>query len=103
LWILTRTSFLSIVRHEHDATLLLVRARRVTDITTLWPEAEVAATPSADYGFRAAIPEDQVVAAVTEQLRAIRYTTDFKGGVKDSVRHDAYMKVWGALRALVQK
>jgi hypothetical protein len=102
MWILTRSSFLSVVRHDHDPALMLVRARQQSDITTLWPRAEVLATPNADYPFRAAIPEADVVTTIAEQLHSISYTTDFKGGVKDRTRHDAYMRVWSALRALAE-
>ena len=103
MWILTRQSFVSVVRHDTDPTLLLVRARRGSDLTTLWPDAEVIATPDADYGFRAAIPEGAVVAAVGAELRGISYKTDFKGGIREQGRHDAYMKVWSALRALTRR
>jgi hypothetical protein len=41
-----------------------------------------------------------VVAVLDAKLRSIDYTTDFKGGVKEPHRHDAYLAVWKALRAL---
>src|SRR5204862_106687 len=81
MWLFTRDSYCSIVRHSDNPNQLLVRARQEDDIQRLWPDARIEATPDADYPFRAAIDEHDVVSAVGVALRAIRYTTDFKGGV----------------------
>jgi hypothetical protein len=98
MWIFTRDSFLSIVRDRGDASRLLVRARRIEDVSRCWPGASIAKTPAADYGYRASIGEDEVIAAVTGAVRAIDYETDFKGGVREPARHDAYLRVWSAMR-----
>lgn len=100
MWILTRESFLSIVRDRGASDRLLVRGRIAEDISRLWPDADIIGTPEADYGFRSSIPESRVIEAITEELKAITYTTDFKGGVRDRSRHDAYLAVWTALRQL---
>lgn len=100
MWLFTRDSYVSIVRYRTKPDHLLVRARTAEDITRLWPNATVEATPRADYQFRAAISEDDVATEVDKALRSIRYTTDFKGGVKEPSRHDAYLKVWQAMRGL---
>jgi hypothetical protein len=103
MWIATRASFLSIVRHDSLPRTLLVRARRRDDIVNIWPEAVVVATPHADYGFRAAISEAAVIEAVTEQINEIGYTTDFKGGIEDPTRHAAYLNAWRAFLSLAHR
>jgi len=70
------------------------------DITRIWPTAEVIDTPHADYAYRAAVAERDVISAVAQLLHGITYATDFKGGVKERRRHDAYVKVWAALKGL---
>jgi hypothetical protein len=98
MWLFTRDSFCSIVRHAENPNQFLVRARRAEDIKQLWPKALVQHTPDADYAFRAAVDQDDVIAAVGATLRDIRYKTDFKGGVAERARHDAYSRVWSAMR-----
>jgi hypothetical protein len=98
MWIFTRESFLSIVRDHDDQSRLLVRARRQEDILRRWPDASVLATPGADYGYRASVAEHEVVRVMADALRAIDYETDFKGGVRERDRHDAYLRVWSAMR-----
>ena len=100
MWLFTRDAFVSVVRHETDHALLLVRARRKEDITALWPLAQVIATPGADYPFRASISEIEVVDAFSRAIRAIEYTTNFKGGAADSRRHETYARVWQATHGL---
>jgi hypothetical protein len=100
MWILTRESFVSVLRHADEPDQMLVRSRRKSDIIELWPDAHVVATPTADYEFRAAVPEAEVIAAMSRKIHDIDYTTDFKGGANSRKRHDAYMRVWSALKAL---
>jgi hypothetical protein len=97
MWVFTRESFVSIVQHVNDPALLLVRARQKADIERLWPDAEITQDPSADYRYRAVVARELVAQTVANQIRAITYTTNFKGGVKNKRRHDAYLRVWSAM------
>ena len=97
MWIFFRDSFISLTRHNEDPSLLLVRARVESDILRLWPDVTVSVTPDADYHYRAALSQAEVVRVMDERIAAISYTTDFKGGVKEPDRHDAYLRVWSAM------
>lgn len=100
MWIFFRDSFISLTRHNEDPALLLVRSRIASDITRLWPDAIVAVTKDADYHYRAAVRETDVRRVINERIEGITYTTDFKGGVTDPDRHDAYLSVWSAMNQL---
>lgn len=93
MWIFLNNAFLSIVDKEGDGTTLLVRARRAGDIERVFPEATTEETPENDYRFRARLGRERVAQALTEAARAISYP-NFKRGVKEAARHDAYMGVW---------
>jgi hypothetical protein len=99
MWLFTRDSFVSIVRHATESEKLLVRARVAGDIESLWPSATVVADPEADYLFRAVVPEDIVADRLARAVREITYTTNFKGGV-NADRHHAYLEVWAAMLKL---
>jgi hypothetical protein len=100
MWIFFRDSFISLTRHNDDPSLLLVRSRIASDITSLWPDATVSATPAADYHYRAIVPQAEVLRVIDERIAGIQYTTDFKGGVKEPDRHNAYLRVWSAMNQL---
>jgi hypothetical protein len=63
---------------------------RQDDITRTWQDAEIVATPEADYGFRAPIPEAEVSDAMTRLLHDIDYTTEFQDGVKACAASGVY-------------
>ncbi len=97
MWIFLNDAFFSIVREEKGRRkTLLVRARAKGDIEKVWPFAEVFATPARDYAFRARIPEAEVARAMTERILGIGYS-NFKSGVHEVDRHDAYLRVWSAM------
>jgi len=97
VWIFTRDSFLSIVRDRTDPERMLVRAREAEDIRRIWPSADVTETPDADYRFRASIGRTDTANTIAALVSGITYTTDFKGGVREKDRHDAYFKVWDVM------
>lgn len=96
--IFTRDSFLSIVRHRTQPDHLLVRARDASDIRRIWPLADVEETREADYRFRTSLRREHVANAISTLVADIAYTTDFKGGVREDDRHNAYLKVWGVMQ-----
>ena len=97
MWIYLNDAFLSIVAHWEDEEVLLVRARRQSDIERVFPGAEVEETPTADYRFRATLPRHAVADAIAATVTGITYP-NFKASVTDRDRHDAYLDVWGIMR-----
>ncbi|WP_295581409.1 hypothetical protein [uncultured Lamprocystis sp.] len=97
MWVFLSDAFLSIVAHRDRPDDLLVRARIAGDLERVFPGYPVEITPDADYRFRAVIPRTQVAQALADQATTIDYR-NFKGSVRDSDRHDAYMQVWHVMR-----
>jgi len=98
MWIFLNNAFLSIVDKGGDGTSLLVRARKNGDIESVFPGAQVTKTPANDYRYRARIDREAVAQAMAEAVRQIQYL-NFKGTVRERVRHDAYMGVWSVMYA----
>jgi len=98
MWIFMQNSMLSIVQKPGDAKagMLTVRARIEGDIEAVFPDAGVTKKGGTDYQFRARIPREQVAKAMSDQVMGIGYA-NFKAGVKDRQRHDAYMHCWAAM------
>lgn len=95
MWICFRDAYLSIVAHEREPALLLVRARRPGDIGNVFPYARVIETPGRDYLFRAEIPRDEVSRVIGEVVGTMR-ATNFKASVRDKALHAGlfYKPVW---------
>lgn len=84
MWIFLSDALLSVVADKDDPSgpRLLMRARRQGDIERVFPEAEVATTPGADYRFRAWLPRERVAAVLTQQVESLAYT-NFKSSIHD--------------------
>lgn len=93
MWIFTSNSFLSVVEHNEEPSLLHVRGRIAGDIESVFPGADVIETPSADYHYRTSLPREKVAEAVSRMAREIDYD-NFKNSVDDAERRDDYIKVW---------
>lgn len=96
MWVFLNDSCLSIVEHSGKPGHLLVRSRIQGDLERAFPSAEVYEDTTADYRFRADIPREEVKEAMSSAIDRIDYA-NFKGSVKDSERHNAYMKIWRVL------
>ncbi len=96
MWLLLNNSYLSVVKHLGKAETLLVRSRIQGDIERAIPTAEVYEDPSADYRYRADVPREVFKKAMEVAIDEIEYS-NFKGSVKDPVRHNVYMRVWSVL------
>ena len=98
MWIFLSDAFLSVVADKDDPNgpRLLVRARREGDIERVFPEAEVATTPAADYRFRAWLPRERVAAVMAQQVETLAYT-NFKRSIRDHAYHDAAMGAWSVM------
>lgn len=95
MWIYLNDAFLSIVAHRDEPAMLLVRARVNGDIERVFRWANVLATPTADYPYRATISREDVADALAQRALEISYT-NLKASVPDPVRHDAYFGAYNA-------
>ena len=98
MWIFLPNSMLSIVEKPGDRATgtLTVRGRIKGDIEAVFPDAVIEADTGTDYRFRAKVPREQVAKAMHEAVMNLNYS-NFKGAVKNSKRHDAYMRVWDTM------
>ena len=121
IWTYTQSGFHSVVAYDpsrDDAglelpadaepdDLLLVRARAEEDLTNLLevlelPTSRAAATPRADYPWRAALSRDEWLRFLATETDRLDYP-NFKSRVQrlsGSHRHDVYMRVWSAMRGM---
>ena len=97
MWVFVNDSFVSIVEHDSDATLLQVRARRKVDIKNFLGKeiipTEIIETPSADYSFRVFLPRFEVARIVSNKIAQIDYG-NFKNSIEDDALHDMAAEVW---------
>ena len=106
MWIFCKHGYFSAVAHNAKPDTILLRARFKGDLERLrdrFPdfvgsETAVKATPDADYAYRMELPKSawaEIVAAVANDIDY----PNFKSRVHDgTVRDDAYMGCWAALR-----
>ena len=121
IWIFTQSSFHSVVAYDpsrDDAglelptdaepnDLLLVRARAEEDLRNLLevlelPTSRAAATPRADYPWRAVLSRGEWLRFLEVETERLDYP-NFKsrvGQVSGSHRHDVYLRVWSAMRGM---
>lgn len=96
MWVFTNRGFLSVVQDRDDPDTLVVRSRFPGHIQALFPGAEVATTPNADYLYRAFLPREKVVETIRREIDAIDYV-NFKDSVEESDYHRACHDVWWSL------
>ena len=95
-WIFFNDAMLSIVTCPGRPDHLLVRARVKGDLNRVFPDAKVETTPARDYRFRTILPRRVVAEAIFYRIFETSYG-NFKAGVSERPRHDAYFKVWMAM------
>lgn len=93
MWICLNNAFLSVVAVRNMPSMMLVRARRYTDLQTLVPHDKIQHTPNCDYPFRTVMSRGDLMVHLLEYVQNIDYT-NFKDSVNSVDLHDAYMKVW---------
>jgi hypothetical protein len=101
MWLFLSDSFLSIVQHPKDKSILVVRARRPGDIEQIFPRAHVFTLEGRDYQFRAEVDRKEVADAIARQVMEIQHT-NFKNSVHDHDYHEACSRVWGIMAKLQQ-
>lgn len=106
MWVFMQDAMLSIVepsiQRPETKGRLLVRARVSHDIRRVFPKAAVLMTPARDYRYRAFIPREEVALAISQAVRGINYP-NFKDGVRENDRHDAYLGVWSEMHQFQSK
>lgn len=121
MWVMTTTGMFSVVSddlsRQADAPQapdgvgrpdgLVVRARAESDILGLLdalelPRSRAVSTPTADYPWRAILSRDEWIRFLAAEVGRLDYA-NFKSRVLETQgrdRHDAYMRVWSALRSI---
>lgn len=99
MWLALSRSFISVVADRGNPDRLLVRARVAGHIEAVFPEAEVFTDAGADYFYRAFIDREAVAQQISKEVQEIDYD-NFKSSVADHGLHQAYLRVWGAMRNL---
>jgi len=106
MWLFTVFGYYSIIQHNKDPELLLVRSRVKGDLEKLKGKylknlGDIVETPiGADYPYRALAWKSELASAMKQVFLDIDYT-NFKSEVakkQDWPRHDLYMKVWGIMK-----
>lgn len=97
MWIFLTDAIFSIVAHETNPDVLLVRSRKKGDIERYFPEADVEIGLGYDYLCRSRIPRDEVAKVISNALLNITYG-NFKNSVKDGSRRKSYIEVWEVMR-----
>lgn len=96
MWVFTSDGFISVVKSDQEADTLVVRARKVKHLNTLFPDREVTVLPNRDYCCRVFIPTDEFAVFMVKHVLSIEYT-NFKDSIKDDEYHDVCLDVWGTL------
>jgi len=96
MWLFLRESFVSVVQHDDEHRLLVVRSRLAGDIERLFPEAEVAEDPVADYRFCATVPRDRVAQVVANRIQHIDYPS-LNEAVEGTERSLGYDRAYGVM------
>jgi hypothetical protein len=93
MWIAHSEGWLSIVAHRDRPDDLLVRARDLRHINTMFPDAEVYKPKVSDYQFHAVISRTVVAQVLAERLGSIRYDK-FKPSVREPRLAKAFYRIW---------
>ena len=73
MWLFASKGFLSIVAHRHKPEYLLVRARKMSHLKALFPNADHYYDPGADYPHRAEIHRSIVANMALDYIMNLKY------------------------------
>jgi len=93
VWVYTNKGMISIVEHNEDPEILLVRSRERGTLEKLFPEYDVLTLEYSDYPHRVFVGRDVLASMIAKLVRGVDYP-NFKSSVSDRNRHDCYMNVW---------
>ena len=101
MWIMNKSGYFSVVQHNDDASLLMIRARVLDDLVRAFPDDvdAIVELTTADYRYRITLPRDQVNEWMLQELDDVTYTSHAKEEMSAGKpgRISAYMKVWNIL------
>ena len=111
MWLVTKFGFYSVVAHNSDPDLMLVRGRCQADMEQLRGFAqgrglnlpEIVTNAGYDYGFRMFVPRrdwEKVGAALTAEIDYPNFKNQAHG---DPDRDAAYMQMWTIMRNFQDK
>lgn len=95
MWLVLNDSFVSVVQHNGDSNLLVVRGRHRGDVARFLglPARLEVETPSADYRFRITARRETVERAAVRAIGKVRYP-NFKNSIVDQWRKTIAMRIW---------
>jgi len=99
MWLMTPTSFLSVVHKDCQPGELLVRARMKGHIEAVFPDAKVTEATRTDYRYRAVLPRSVVAQALADHAMTMTYD-NYKNEVRENRFHDALAAVWSIMARL---
>lgn len=102
MWIATTEGFISAVQHRDDPNLMMVRARSLADLDTIFPDSPVTPMDDSDYPFRVTVTREHFAEIVCGLIGAVDYP-NFKSAVhavQGVQRANTYHDVWEALLAI---
>lgn len=112
MWILMDTGFISIVQHNRDPRLMLVRSRVEDDLAALGTDCaahgwdlDIERDDTADYRWRTIIPRDVLADILRDRVLGIDYDSHVKDvalerSAPNPARRDAYYDTWAAMHTM---
>lgn len=102
MWLMNKNGFFSLVQHNQDEDVLMIRARVRADLEEAFPDDidQIVETIDGDYRYRISLPREQVKQYVASTLDDLTYTSHAKEEMsagKEPGRIRAYMSVWSTL------
>ena len=73
MWLFCRDGFLSIVEHNLNSNILIVRSRFKNHIQKIFGDVEVQEDAGTDYEYRAEIPKEKVAKVMSDLVKDIDY------------------------------
>lgn len=92
-WFCFNDGFVSVVQSDTDPDILMVRARRIEILETLFDEDRIKQYDFSDYRFRVFCLREEWQDIVSERIENINYS-NFKNSVKDEELHKMYQNFW---------
>lgn len=96
MWICFNDGFISIVANQNSTgkeNELQIRARRRSDLRSIFPEKKILTTYESDYRYRIFCSKEEAAELMTQRIENIDYT-NFKKSVQSSDLYSMYMKIW---------
>ena len=96
MWLFASEGFLSIVAHRYKPEYVLVRARKMSHLKALFPNADYNSDPDADYPHRAVIHRSIIANMLLDYIMNLNYD-NFKNSVTESDYLHACHDVWNQM------